>query len=162
MKQILGTLIVLAGLAAAGLGGFIWSGFYDISATDQHLPPTYWLIEQTMKRSVSRRGERIEVPPLGAPEQVARVKDRMYAIAAKNLPGTRAELTFEEGYPPMAPTPGNKRLLALLNEANREGGLPEVGELDPMLVHTPGVFVQRVVHTPDVEKRIERRTVRAV
>jgi 3-oxoacid CoA-transferase subunit A len=28
-----------------------------------------------------------------------------------------------------------------------------------MRVHTPGIFVQRVVHTPDVEKRIERRTV---
>jgi 3-oxoacid CoA-transferase subunit A len=40
--------------------------------------------------------------------------------------------------------------------------LVEPGELDPMLVHTPGVFVQRVVHTPNVEKRIERRTVRAV
>ena len=40
--------------------------------------------------------------------------------------------------------------------------LVEPGELDPMLVHTPGVFVQRVVHTPDIEKRIERRTVRAV
>ena len=39
--------------------------------------------------------------------------------------------------------------------------LVEPGELDPMLVHTPGVFVQRVVHTPNVEKRIERRTVRA-
>jgi 3-oxoacid CoA-transferase subunit A len=39
--------------------------------------------------------------------------------------------------------------------------LVEPGQLDPMLVHTPGVFVQRVVHTPDVEKRIERRTVRA-
>ncbi len=39
--------------------------------------------------------------------------------------------------------------------------LVEPGELDPALVHTPGVFVQRVVHTPDVEKRIERRTVRA-
>ena len=37
--------------------------------------------------------------------------------------------------------------------------LLEPGELDPMRVHTPGVFVQRVVHTPDVEKRIERRTV---
>jgi len=33
------------------------------------------------------------------------------------------------------------------------------GEIDPMHVHTPGVFVQRVVHTPDVDKRIERRTV---
>jgi 3-oxoacid CoA-transferase subunit A len=40
--------------------------------------------------------------------------------------------------------------------------LVEPGELDPMLVHTPGVFVQRVVHTPNIEKRIERRTVRAV
>jgi 3-oxoacid CoA-transferase subunit A len=37
--------------------------------------------------------------------------------------------------------------------------LLEPGELDPMRVHTPGIFVQRVVHTPDVEKRIERRTV---
>ncbi len=37
--------------------------------------------------------------------------------------------------------------------------LVEPGDLDPALVHTPGVYVQRVVHTPDVEKRIERRTV---
>jgi 3-oxoacid CoA-transferase subunit A len=33
------------------------------------------------------------------------------------------------------------------------------GQLDPMQVHTPGIFVQRVVHTPDVKKNIERRTV---
>jgi 3-oxoacid CoA-transferase subunit A len=38
--------------------------------------------------------------------------------------------------------------------------LVEPGELNPMHVHTPGIFVQRVVHTPNVEKRIERRTVR--
>ena len=37
--------------------------------------------------------------------------------------------------------------------------LLEPGELDPMQVHTPGIFVQRVVHTPNVEKRIEKRTV---
>ncbi|MGC8499183.1 MAG: CoA transferase subunit A [Acidimicrobiales bacterium] len=39
--------------------------------------------------------------------------------------------------------------------------LVEPGELDPRQVHTPGIFVQRVVHTPDVEKRIEKRTVRS-
>ncbi|MCW2616721.1 MAG: 3-oxoacid CoA-transferase, subunit [Frankiales bacterium] len=33
------------------------------------------------------------------------------------------------------------------------------GELDPMTVHTPGIYVQRVVHVPGVEKRIEKRTV---
>ena len=38
--------------------------------------------------------------------------------------------------------------------------LVEPGELDPMTVHTPGIFVQRVVHASGV-KRIERRTVRA-
>jgi 3-oxoacid CoA-transferase subunit A len=39
--------------------------------------------------------------------------------------------------------------------------LVEPGELDPDSIHTPGVFVQRVVEVgPDVEKRIERRTVR--
>jgi 3-oxoacid CoA-transferase subunit A len=38
--------------------------------------------------------------------------------------------------------------------------LVEPGELDPMLVHTPGIFVQRVVPVQQ-EKRIERRTVRA-
>ena len=38
--------------------------------------------------------------------------------------------------------------------------LVEPGELDPARVHTPGIFVQRVVHVPDVDKRIEKRTVR--
>jgi 3-oxoacid CoA-transferase subunit A len=38
--------------------------------------------------------------------------------------------------------------------------LLEPGRIDPMTVHTPGIFVQRVVHVPDPEKRIERRTTR--
>jgi len=38
--------------------------------------------------------------------------------------------------------------------------LVEPGELDPALVHTPGIFVHRVVHVPGEEKRIEKRTVR--
>jgi len=38
--------------------------------------------------------------------------------------------------------------------------LVEPGDLDPMHVHTPGVFVQRIVQVQQ-DKRIERRTVRA-
>ncbi|RJQ89278.1 CoA transferase subunit A [Amycolatopsis panacis] len=34
------------------------------------------------------------------------------------------------------------------------------GEIDPDAVHVPGIFVQRVLHTPAVEKRVEKRTVR--
>src|SRR5246500_1300390 len=36
----------------------------------------------------------------------------------------------------------------------------EPGELDPDEIHTPGIFVHRVVHNPEPQKRIEKRTVR--
>jgi 3-oxoacid CoA-transferase subunit A len=38
--------------------------------------------------------------------------------------------------------------------------LVAVGELDPDQVHTPGIYVQRIVHNPEAEKRIEQRTIR--
>ncbi len=38
--------------------------------------------------------------------------------------------------------------------------LVEPGEIDPDHIHTPGIFVQRIVHYPNFEKRIEQRTVR--
>jgi 3-oxoacid CoA-transferase subunit A len=38
--------------------------------------------------------------------------------------------------------------------------LVELGELDPDQVHTPGIFVNAIIHGQDYEKRIERRTTR--
>jgi 3-oxoacid CoA-transferase subunit A len=38
--------------------------------------------------------------------------------------------------------------------------LVEVGEIEPDDIHTPGIFVQRIIHNPTPEKRIEQRTVR--
>ena len=38
--------------------------------------------------------------------------------------------------------------------------LVETGELDADQIHTPGIFVQRIVHNPNPEKRIEQRTTR--
>jgi 3-oxoacid CoA-transferase subunit A len=40
--------------------------------------------------------------------------------------------------------------------------LVEVGELDPEMIHTPSVYVQRIFQGDLYEKRIERRTLRAV
>jgi len=34
------------------------------------------------------------------------------------------------------------------------------GEIDPDHIHTPGIFVQRIVHVPNGPKRIEQRTTR--
>jgi 3-oxoacid CoA-transferase subunit A len=38
--------------------------------------------------------------------------------------------------------------------------LVEAGELEPDQIHTPGIFVQRIVHNPHPSKRIEKRTTR--
>src|SRR5579871_4731149 len=38
--------------------------------------------------------------------------------------------------------------------------LVEVGELDPDMIHTPGIYVKRIVQGEYYEKNIERRTVR--
>ena len=36
------------------------------------------------------------------------------------------------------------------------------GEMDPDEIHTPGIFVHRLVHNPNPEKRIEKRTTRRI
>lgn len=65
-------------------------------------------------------------------EQTERMITRMRAIVAGHLPGTEATIEFDEGYPAMAPTAGNRALLAQLNEINAALGLEAMGELDPL------------------------------
>jgi glutamate carboxypeptidase len=67
-----------------------------------------------------------------SPEQEARVRGKMQAIVARHLDKAEAELAFsDDGYPPMAPTEGNKALLAKLNQVNAALGLPEMPAGDP-------------------------------
>ena len=66
-------------------------------------------------------------------EQAARVKAKMAAIVAEHAPLTDAKLAFDPGgYPPMAPTDGNRALLTKLNTVNRDLGLAEMAALDPL------------------------------
>ena len=66
-------------------------------------------------------------------EQIDRVQAKMRAIVAKPLAGATATIEFDpDGYPPMAPTPGNKALLYRLNAVNRDMGLEPMGTLDPL------------------------------
>jgi glutamate carboxypeptidase len=66
-------------------------------------------------------------------EQIDRTKAKMQAIVARPLAGAKAEISFDRGgYPPMAPTAGNRAILAELNAVNSDLGLPQMGELDPV------------------------------
>lgn len=61
-------------------------------------------------------------------EQKDRAIETMQAVVSRHLPGTSAQLVFEEGYPALPPSEGNEALLAKLNEVSRDLGL---GELEP-------------------------------
>jgi glutamate carboxypeptidase len=66
-------------------------------------------------------------------EQIDRVQAKMKAIVARPLPRATATIEFDtDGYPPMAPTAGNKALLDRLNGVNRDLGLEPMGTLDPV------------------------------
>lgn len=64
-------------------------------------------------------------------EQLARARAAMRAVVAANLPHTQATITFDDGYPPMSPTDGNRRLQILLSEINEGLGRGEMPALDP-------------------------------
>ena len=64
-------------------------------------------------------------------EQKEAARSKMREIVAKNLPGTRAKITFEDGIPAMTPVPGNYELLKQLDQASRDLGFGPVEALDP-------------------------------
>jgi glutamate carboxypeptidase len=64
-------------------------------------------------------------------EQRDRAKQRMRAIVERVTPHARARIEFEDGYPPMALTDANRRLLAEYDRASRDLGLGAVEAVDP-------------------------------
>jgi glutamate carboxypeptidase len=66
-----------------------------------------------------------------SPEQLEWAQVRMREIVGRHLPQTSAEITFDDGYPGMPPTDGNRELLALYARASQDLGYGPVLEFDP-------------------------------
>jgi glutamate carboxypeptidase len=64
-------------------------------------------------------------------EQFEKARRTMEGIVKRSLPHTEATIRFEEGYPPMAPTEGNARLLAMYDSASRDLGFGPVTAVSP-------------------------------
>ena len=64
-------------------------------------------------------------------EQFEKAQKTMTGIVAASLPHTSASITFDEGYPPMAPTDGNAKLLAMYDQASRDLGFGPVAAVSP-------------------------------
>lgn len=63
--------------------------------------------------------------------QIARAQAKMREIVSHNLKGTSAEISFGEGYPPMAVTPGGEKLLRFYSDASESLGYGPLSASDP-------------------------------
>ena len=66
-------------------------------------------------------------------EQLERARTTMREIVAANFPHTSAEILFDDGYPPLAPTDGNRELLQVYSQASADLGFGTVAPVNPRL-----------------------------
>jgi len=64
-------------------------------------------------------------------DQLERAQKTMRQVASQAMPHTQATITFDEGYPPLAPTAGNAQLLAMYDRASRDVGAGPVAAVSP-------------------------------
>jgi mono/diheme cytochrome c family protein len=102
VKPVIVALAAVA-LAAALAGAALLGGLYDISATDQHLAPTYWAIDAASRRSVKLRARSIEPPKLDEPARIERglALYRDHCVQCHGAPGV-APHPFALGMTPAA------------------------------------------------------------
>ena len=66
----------------------LYSGFYNIAATHQHLRPTFWLLQIGLREAIERRARDIEAPPLDDPALFRRGA-ALYANIARSATAAR-------------------------------------------------------------------------
>jgi mono/diheme cytochrome c family protein len=63
MRNILTVILLVLLLCVIGGAGFIYSGIYDVAATDPHWPVVRWTLETARVRSIKAHAVGIEPPP---------------------------------------------------------------------------------------------------
>lgn len=104
--RTIGIAVLLAlALAAGSATLFVYSGIYNISATDQHTKPVFQLLEYAMRRSVTLRADSIAVPDLTDGQRIRSGADhyRAHCLQCHGAPGVAPDaLAFG-----MTPAPVN-------------------------------------------------------
>jgi mono/diheme cytochrome c family protein len=98
-------LLTLGLLAAGGIAVgivFLYTGFYNVAATHQHLAPTYWLLQIGLSESIERQARHV-VAPRGSDESSLERGRTLYAahcVQCHGAPGVAPE-PFSLGLTPL-------------------------------------------------------------
>jgi glutamate carboxypeptidase len=103
-----------------------------VGGTDIALDPNSSRGTAFGKSNVIAQGVRIDGDVRAiSPAQLEMARTTMLGIVSQHLPHTDATLVFDDGYPPMAPSAGNAKLLARYDAVSRDLGLGPVTAINP-------------------------------
>jgi mono/diheme cytochrome c family protein/cytochrome c2 len=98
-------LLAAAIVVIAGAAAFVYSGIYDIAATEQHTAPVFWVLKTTMRRAIQHHARDVNVPRLADPTLISKGRTLFVAHCSRchGAPGVAPE-PFALG---LRPTPAN-------------------------------------------------------
>lgn len=105
MRIFYGILVVLVALSLSGFA-FIYSGVYNVTATEEHSGLSKWALHTTMKKSVQARAADITVPDNFASEDMIRQGAKAYdqLCAACHLKPGQENTLLRQGLNPTPPS----------------------------------------------------------
>ena len=103
MKTVTTVILTLAAVTV-GVGAWLASGSLDIAADSPHSMLVFKTIEFARQRAIDEKGDDIDVPPLGSPQQVAEGGEHYVAMCdgCHLAPGV-ADNEFRKGLYPQPP-----------------------------------------------------------
>ena len=159
MKAVLYTIVSLAVLAMVGGSGFVYSGLFNIAATDPHWPLTYWVMETARVRSIKSHARGIVVPAgFDDPAKVTAAVGHFSAHCAlcHGAPGTKKNDIAQGMYPqPPDLTDVSKRftsaeLFWIIKNGIKMTGMPSMADDgDDMLWATVALLEKLPGMSPD-------------
>jgi len=148
-----GTLAEKLRAGGAGIAAFYTRTGVGTQVAEGGLP-----VRHTADGAVAIASPAKEVREFGGAEYVLEESITTdYALLHAKLADRHGNLVFNKATRQFAPLAAQAGRTVIVQVER----LVEAGEIDPDQVHLPGVYVHRVLEVgPDIEKRIERRTVR--
>lgn len=104
MRKVAATLGILAVLVIGGGLVVLYTGVYNIAATQPHTAFVYWVLHTAMRRSIETRAAGIPVPDLSDPAMIERglLEYGQHCVQCHGAPGVPPH-DFAKGMMPVPP-----------------------------------------------------------
>ncbi len=150
-RKSLLTLTVLAVIAVAAVGSFVWAGIYNIGADDQHTRPVYALLQTVRERSIEARASKLEVPALKDPARIRQGAGNYNAMCTGcHLAPDMDETELSKGLYPAPPNLSRKTVDAaeafwVIKHGIKASGMPAWGKsMDDEYIWNMVAFLQQL------------------